>query len=1103
MARLEANIQETLVLLIEVLRKLEIRFAIGRVGAADNARLLKPFDEPFSPAVGQRLLESFSFNEGSYPASGLCALSKKVFSPLPASHRSYRAVIMVTDGLTSEARDAGAATEANFLQPARELDFRLSMLQLKSAGTGDAAAEAFTEESLRAVCQRSRGVHASLVASREGALGLPQTVAQLLMKTIAKMAEIPPARPSSATPGAAAGAESAARASPERGLRPLLLPAADIPATELELLSGMLGRVKSLEEAITAAAGVPPSELFDASVAGAAEVPFAQAVCLPASGAAAAARRALESARRDVMEAASAANLLRPTRIASACPSAPTLAAAQWASAERTVAKCAEELCAVFEECVMPHNRFTRRKADLKGALWPPGLMKGIATEWRYRKIYSTKTSGGKRDYSICLALDTSLSMEGVLQCCAVESLVAVISALGMLGFDKFSVIVFGSQVTLVKAEDQPWDSAAVHGLAAALSHRSEAPGHSGAAAAAATSTTRAHGAPLAVDAVCGTADADAIEYGLHQLRNSGSRGPKKMWVFTDGYTSCGKRLTEALVSADEDGIEVVGLAVGPDRTFTSDMYQHWVRAAMPNALPSALRALYSREAGHSPAKPQADGMQQRTPLWARMRVGDSDTSDSSIEAVLGSMQCAFPDLAAKFERTRELKLVRGNQGGLMQVDVAFVLDVTGSMEPWLEAVKEQLKAIMRDIRPKFAKKWPDVPILLRFAVLPYRDTGDAEVPPFDFVPLPALPAGDPEAVKAAMDAYCADAETKVLAYVRGLRATGGGDQAEDVLGALERTATRLSWEGRVRLAVVLADAPCHGANFHAADITDSRPDEAAATAAAKKALRALDASSVDTMFCHVKRDATRLMEERLRAICASLTRPDGSQIDPSRRLLKPLDLFRPGEGGEVRQAMHLVFVLDESGSMSGSPWAALMAAYKSFLDVRGAANQGRSEDKVSVVLFNSDARTPAKCVPIAEVDKSFSMRGHGTNFGPALDAAKAALDATPAGYSPLLLFMSDGCGSGGEAQMASIYTTHARQGLQVHSIAFGSADQGKLRLLAETGHGTFHVAPDPTSLQATFTRIAAAAGAADGLIAQFAQYVTDNLTDKLVMEYM
>ncbi len=86
---------------------------------------------------------------------------------------------------------------------------------------------------------------------------------------------------------------------------------------------------------------------------------------------------------------------------------------------------------------------------------------------------------------------------------------------------------------------------------------------------------------------------------------------------------------------------------------------------------------------------------------------------------------------------------------------------------------------------------------------------------------------------------------------------------------------------------------------------------------------------------------------------------------------------------------------------------------------------------------------------------------------------------------------------------MASIYTTHARQGLQVHSIAFGSADQGKLRLLAETGHGTFHVAPDPTSLQATFTRIAAAAGAADGLIAQFAQYVTDNLTDKLVMEYM
>lgn len=86
---------------------------------------------------------------------------------------------------------------------------------------------------------------------------------------------------------------------------------------------------------------------------------------------------------------------------------------------------------------------------------------------------------------------------------------------------------------------------------------------------------------------------------------------------------------------------------------------------------------------------------------------------------------------------------------------------------------------------------------------------------------------------------------------------------------------------------------------------------------------------------------------------------------------------------------------------------------------------------------------------------------------------------------------------------MGRIHAAGAGRGLHVHTIAFGSANRNKLSSLATICHGTFHAAPDPASLQTTFACIANAAGAPDGLVAQFAQYVTDNVTDKLVMEYM
>ncbi len=51
--------------------------------------------------------------------------------------------------------------------------------------------------------------------------------------------------------------------------------------------------------------------------------------------------------------------------------------------------------------------------------------------------------------------------------------------------------------------------------------------------------------------------------------------------------------------------------------------------------------------------------------------------------------------------------------------------------------------------------------------------------------------------------------------FLEGVRATGGGDECEDVHGGLE-AALNLSWGRKNRCLIHIADAPAHGSRFHA-----------------------------------------------------------------------------------------------------------------------------------------------------------------------------------------------------------------------------------------------------------------------------------------------
>jgi hypothetical protein len=120
------------------------------------------------------------------------------------------------------------------------------------------------------------------------------------------------------------------------------------------------------------------------------------------------------------------------------------------------------------------------------------------------------------------------------------------------------------------------------------------------------------------------------------------------------------------------------------------------------------------------------------------------------------------------------------------RIEVAFALDATGSMGPYINEARERIRAIAAELASGTPK--PDV----RFGLVTFRDRGDAyvtRVHPF---------SRDIEQMYKALEATQAD---------------GGGDHPEAVYEGVQDALTKLTWspvtdEQVIRLVYVVGDAP-------------------------------------------------------------------------------------------------------------------------------------------------------------------------------------------------------------------------------------------------------------------------------------------------------
>jgi len=126
-------------------------------------------------------------------------------------------------------------------------------------------------------------------------------------------------------------------------------------------------------------------------------------------------------------------------------------------------------------------------------------------------------------------------------------------------------------------------------------------------------------------------------------------------------------------------------------------------------------------------------------------------------------------------------------------LDLLFVLDATGSMGPVINSVKHHIKDLVGRIQSSRRNTH------VRLGVVAYRDYEDDVV----------------------SEAFGFTSDVGAFQkYLHKLQATGGDDDAEDVLTGWEE-ACGMDWQSDARMIVHFADAPCHGREYHDDDVRD------------------------------------------------------------------------------------------------------------------------------------------------------------------------------------------------------------------------------------------------------------------------------------------
>mmetsp|Transcript_16783 Transcript_16783/g.22004 ORF Transcript_16783/g.22004 Transcript_16783/m.22004 type:complete len:282 (+) Transcript_16783:95-940(+) len=163
-------------------------------------------------------------------------------------------------------------------------------------------------------------------------------------------------------------------------------------------------------------------------------------------------------------------------------------------------------------------------------------------------------------------------------------------------------------------------------------------------------------------------------------------------------------------------------------------------------------------------------------------------------------------------------------------LDLVLIMDITSSMGPFIDLAKNTFKQAIEDTLINY----PELDV--RVAVVGYRDFCDKEI----FY----------------IHDFTFDLD-KIKSKISRIQPKGGGDIPEDVQGAF-RMGLELQWrKNSIKLAYFIADAPCHGSEYHTC--TDSRREGNPAGLVLEDIIREYSDREID-VSCYKLTNKTEIM---------------------------------------------------------------------------------------------------------------------------------------------------------------------------------------------------------------------------------------------------
>jgi MoxR-like ATPase/uncharacterized protein YegL len=1055
MAAFEHDIFETVVLMIEVLRRLECRFAVGRFAGTHTHSLLKKFDEEFTMVTGEWILEMLGCTgKGTAPADNLANFCRDVWGgtqsdvSLNASNSSsatssstmdevitHRAVLMVTDGWTNQANSKDYSDTLEKYRANLKL-FILHNARRRGGGDREATLMKQVLGSVKQIAIQEVDIFAAMgtEVSRQPST-LPKYLVESLRTSFVELRnEQRGARVQSA----------AALLSPTYRFHENSLTCVKWDTKPMELHTA--GKYVDMDlETASKKANANIKRLYKVS-SPASLLPNSQA--LEALGpydsdpsSFALAERLLASVANQETELNSRLN-----NSALAFSKDVSRAAEIWNQCEIESSAVLEELVQVLEESVLPFNKFTRRRGDFRGSsLYIPGLIKAFATDFSYKKFFANLNGGGKRQYGVSIAIDCSVSMQKFNAQCAMQSMMLLAQALRRAGID-FSLIAFGDRVRVLKTSQQEWTAVTSWMVLTQLMFEDNA-----------------------------TLDADGVHCALDLV--SSAKGPKTVFVLSDGFGTSGLRMSAALRRAANEGIQVVGIAVGLDKFHVSNTYQHWIECALPKYLPDALRAFAEYEDDGDVSPPDALWYKQFQQQRAKINPDGSPQADLTIDQILNAHEQAFDEsLIEELRKERDTELTLEQDSGFenLSVDIAFLLDITGSFAPFMAAARQQILSIVAGIQLVIDEKFHGLKLSIRVAIIGYRDVSDSNYQSTTMAFRNVNNEQDIEEVKA---------------FLQRLIAEDGDDIPEDVNGALI-SALGLDWQAKSKTIVLITDAPGHGSQMAENWMIDDKPG----TASPKQYIDTMIEKEMNLFFCYASKVNTSVMQQHLNLLYTD------------KRADRELVCVPLIDEAHISTPDPIIFILclDESGSMGGAPFEQLRAAYREFIRKR-KIDQGGS-DRIAVINFASSARFICGPTPVdIRQAPDLPFASGGTMFGPALQLAKQVMGTDTSGRARfVMLFMTDGQSGDnvGASMVGEIARTYPNR-FTCHTVGFGTGvNVGQLQAMT-AGGGKYHAATVGNELVKAFQDIASDSNSANVMAATLAKNIMDSVVTKLVVDYL